>query len=484
MAPTLLSELLRQEQSRRTAIVSEGTAVTYSELRKRSESLSAALARNGVGTGERVLVLLPNGLAFDEAIFGAWQAGCVVVPVDHRAPVGRILHLAKDASASAMICAEPILGRVESRLGETPSVRLVINASSNRVGHEIYRVATGVDPADVEYSPASATDVALLAYTSGTTGQPKGVMHSHDSLMSSLDFTVRHLGLDADDRVLIALPLWHLFALRVLLAHLMVGATAVIEHDILAGIGRALTTRPNAMILVPAAGTMLAGEFAMPLARLSPLLRRLSIGAAPITTSLLDKLGKLLPETQLDLPYGMTECRIAYLEPIGERHDRRFLATDPELEISVVAPNGELVEEGMGEIVIRGRGLMVGYWHNTAIENHELRRVGFRTGDLAEVTAGGDRFLLGRLDTVIDVGGEKVFPAEVEAVLLTHPQIADAEVTAIPDPRGIRGEVVKARVVIVGHLERRDIDLHCRRYLEPFKIPAMIEVATSDSSAR
>jgi acyl-CoA synthetase (AMP-forming)/AMP-acid ligase II len=249
--------------------------------------------------------------------------------------------------------------------------------------------------------------------------------------------------------------------------------------DILAGLRRVRETRPNALILVPAACALLTQQLAPVLSRCAPMLRRTSIGSAAISPALLERLRQLLPDTKIHIPYGMTEARIGFLEPVEGRAERRLCAVDPNLELRVLDESGESVERGLGEVVLRGPALMLGYWHNRPIENQKIREQGFRTRDLMEVGSTGDRLLVGRLDDVINVGGEKVFPSEVEAALLGHPRIRDARVRGEADPRGVRGEVVKATVVLApgGSLDRQAILAHCRTRLEPYKLPVLIEVA-------
>jgi acyl-CoA synthetase (AMP-forming)/AMP-acid ligase II len=301
-------------------------------------------------------------------------------------------------------------------------------------------------------------------YTSGSTGHPKGVMHSHESLLSSLRFTRDHLGVGGGDRVLIPLPLYHLFAFRVLLVHLLAGAAVILAPDVLAGLKRAPQTQPNALILVPAACALLTERFEAALARCAPWLRRVSVGSAALSPALLGRLDKLLPDTAIHIPYGMTEARIGFLEAVPGRPERRFAAVDPSLELHAVDEQGAPVERGVGEIVVRGSGLMLGYWHARDEENARMRREGFRTRDLMEITATGERYLLGRIDDVISVGGEKVFPLEVESVLLACPQIRDARVSGAEDPPEER-------------FDREALLAHCRARLEPYKIPQIIETA-------
>jgi acyl-CoA synthetase (AMP-forming)/AMP-acid ligase II len=206
------------------------------------------------------------------------------------------------------------------------------------------------------------------------------------------------------------------------------------------------------------------------------MIDRVSIGSAAIAPALLEEIRRLLPNARIDLPYGMSEVRIAFMEPVAGRSQRRFAAVSPALELAVVDGSGVEVRVGTGELVLRGPALMLGYVHDSAAERERRVREGFRTRDLVECTASGEWFLVGRADGVIDVGGEKVFPAEVEAALLSHPQVRDARVVAADDPEGVRGQVPRADIVADGPLSQREIVNHCRQRLEPYKVPRIIEL--------
>ena len=255
----------------------------------------------------------------------------------------------------------------------------------------------------------------------------------------------------------------------------MAGATAIAERDLLAGLRRVSKTRPNALMLVPAACELLVDRFKAVLEKLAPTIDRVSIGSAAISPVLLERLQRLLPDARIHIPYGMTEARIGFLEPLAGRAERRLAAVDPNLELRVLDEAGAPVERGIGEVVLRGPALMLGYWHNR--DNQELHHEGFYTRDMMEITPAGDRLLAGRLDDVVSVGGEKVFPAEVEVTLMSYSGIRDARVVAERDPRGILGQVVKARIVLdpEAEFDRDDLLAHCRTRLEPYKIPSIIE---------
>ncbi len=480
--PRLLTELLKEGREDAPALLAGGATTTYGELRARVESAAAALARAGLRRGERALTILANDESFPIGVLAVWGAGGVIVPLDHRSPAEQIVRIARDCQAAALLCDGLVFARVEGRLREIPSLRFALVRQLRPSTYILHVDVLSFEAATAGSGPApelesEPRELAALMYTSGSTGRPKGVMHSHESLISSLAFTRAELAIGPADRVLISFPLYHLFSFRVLLVHLMAGATAVLAPDILAGLKSAAGTRPNSLILVPAACALLLQKFAAVLGQCAPFLRRVGIGSAAISPELLAELKALLPEAELHIPYGMTEARIGFLEEVPGRAARRLRSVDPNLDLRVLDDDGKPVSQGLGEIVLRGPALMIGYWHNRDSENEAIRRDGFHTRDLMEVAENGDRFLVGRLDDVISVGGEKVFPSEVEAVLLGHPRVRDVRVTGEADPRGLRGQVVKAWIVLETEapLEPEAILAHCRARLEPYKLPVLLE---------
>jgi long-chain acyl-CoA synthetase len=480
--PQLLTDILAAGEADAPAVVDASGVTSRAELRQRSARTGAALRALGLRGGDRVLIVLPNSVSFPTAALGTWEAGCVAVPLDYRIPAEQVVRIARDCQAAAIIGDGVALARLEGRLREIPSLRLVVVEARRAGGERLHLPVLPLEEAarfpgallELERRPG---DLAGLMYTSGSTGRPKGVMHSHETLLSSLLFTREHLGLTGSERVLVGFPLYHLFSLRVLLTHLMVGAPVLLALDLLAGLRRVAESGATSLLLVPAACALVLERFPSLLAGVSRQIRRVSVGSAALRPDLLAQLQALLPEARIDIPYGMTEARIGFLEPVDGRPERRLVAVDPNLELDVLDERGRPVTAGVGEVVLRGRGLMLGYWHNRDEENAALRREGFRTRDLMEVIPGGDRFLVGRKDDVINVGGEKVFPAEVESALLAHPRVRDARVYGDRDPRGVLGEVVRAAVVLdLGTaFDPEELLAHCRRRLEPYKVPSVLE---------
>lgn len=474
----MLPGLLEAGSDGDPAIVSDGQTITYGELRRDVARLAAGLAASGVTAGGRVLVAFPNGPSFVVAVFAAWRCGAVVVPIDARTPVTRAMGIARDCGVDTILADGAVFTRFEPQLAELPSLKRTV-VEKPRPSSYVH-AAQALDwnalieakHPDVPELDQDPTTLGMLAYTSGSTGRPKGVMHGHEGLVASLVFTRDHLGLTPSDRVLVAFPMYHLFSFRVTLAHLMVGATVIAERDLFAGLRRAADTRPDVLALVPAACRLLVDRFASVLARLADDVRRVSIGSAAISPKLLERLRELLPNAVFHIPYGMTEARIGFLDPDATSSERRLLAHDPMLELRVVDDEGAPVTDGIGELVLLGPALTLGYWHQRAVDNESMRREGLRTRDLMRVGADGSMRLVGRLDDVISVGGEKVFPLEVEFALRSHPSVVDARVSGLPDP--VRGQIVHADVVLA-EAHELDVDalrVHCRSQLEPYKIPS------------
>jgi len=476
----MLPGLLEAGSDGDPAIVSDGKTVTYGELRRDVERLASGLAASGVAVGSRVLIAFPNSPSFVVAVFAAWRCGAVVVPIDARTPVARAMGIARDCEVDTILADGAVFTRFEPQLTELPSLRRTVvenprPSSYVHAGESLlwHAVIEGNHP-PAPQPEQGPTTLGMLAYTSGSTGRPKGVMHGHEGLVASLVFTRDHLELTPHDRVLVAFPMYHLFSFRVTLAHLMVGATVIVERDLFAGLRRAADTKPTALALVPAACQLLVDRFASVLTRLGDDVERVSIGSAAISPKLLERLRQRLPNAAFHIPYGMTEARIGFLDSEAESSDRRLVAHDPMLELRVLDDEGKSVTAGIGELVLQGRALTLGYWHQRAVDNETMRREGLRTRDLMRVAADGSMSLVGRLDDVISVGGEKVFPLEVEFALRSHPSVTDARVSGVPDP--VRGQIVVADVVLA-QSHALDVDalrVHCRSQLEPYKIPVEV----------
>ena len=189
------------------------------------------------------------------------------------------------------------------------------------------------------------------------------------------------------------------------------------------------------------------------------------------------RLTGMLPTTPVHFAYGLTEARVGYLAPGKDGSLNRIAHVATGLEAEVVGENGRAVPLGeSGEILLRGKGLMRGYWGGSDEESSTLRERGFYTGDLGRRSENGELLLLGRLDEMLKVGGRKVNPVEVEMVINKHPKIVESAVVGLPDPQGVFEHELHAFVVAPrdAKLSQSELLAHCRRFLEPYKIPAQV----------
>jgi long-chain acyl-CoA synthetase len=490
--PVLLPDLLHRAAQRPGdhGAICGADRRTYAEIDLLSERLAKALIRAGVTPGDRIVTVLPNCLDFLTAAFGVWKARGIFVPEYTGIPpvtLGRIL---ADARPTALIVDRSMAERIEEISESLHGIKTIL------VKERTFELS-GLDAIAVESLDAilqsdegsevplpargSPDDIASVTYTSGSTGTPKGVMHSHESWLAAAEFTRDFLALSEQDAAVIPLPLHHALAFRNILAYLLANATIVITADIYQALKALRERRPTALLLVPAACHIAIDHFASVLGEATSHLRYVEIGSAAMTPERLREFRDLLPRTAIHVPYGLTEARVGYLKPGRDGLCNRIGWTSPGLSVGIVHQDGSPVTPGeTGEILIQGRGLMVGYWGETRLGDSLLEQ-GFRTGDLGRLDNDGEVELLGRLDQVLKVGGRKVNPAEVELVLNRHPTVEEAAVVGEPDPSGILGNVLHAFVVPRQDATLRVADLvaHCRCQLESYKIPVQIHIRTS-----
>jgi acyl-CoA synthetase (AMP-forming)/AMP-acid ligase II len=326
---------------------------------------------------------------------------------------------------------------------------------------------------------ASPEEITAIICTSGTTGTPKGVMLSQRNMTAIADAGTQMLELKPDDRVGIFAPLFHLYGLRELDAALRVGATVLLPPG-----GTFLTSQLSflkaagvtVLSAVPSTLTIMADKYPSGLAGLAGTLRALTIGTAPATAALLERLRELLPETQLVLTYGLTECsRVCYrkLSKQGPLHVGGNVGQPyPSVQLELVDP-----QESVGRVVVRSPMVMQGYWNRPDATAAILRADGgLLTPDCGRIAADGSLHLLGRIDDIINSGGHKISPDEVEEVLASHPGVARVAVTAAPDPAGILGQVVRAIVVPTNAaLTAEELIRHAAQRLEAYKVPAVVD---------
>jgi acyl-CoA synthetase (AMP-forming)/AMP-acid ligase II len=487
-----LPDLLHRavDRSGDSAVVCGATRWSYAELDCVSDRLARALIRAGVAPGDRVVTLLPNCPEFLLAAFGVWKARGVFVPEFTGIPPIALARILADARPAALIVDRSVAERLEDMTDSLRGIKTVFVKERTCELSDVDGITVESLDSILESDArskislptgGSPNEVASITYTSGSMGTPKGVMHSHESWLAAAEFTRDFVGIYEHDTIVIPLPLHHGLAFRHMLAYFLAKATVIIAVDIYEALKALRERRPSALLLVPSACHIAIDHFAPVLRRATSHLRYVEIGAGAMGRERLRELQELLPETDLHVPYGLTEARVGYLKPGRDGRFSRIDCTSPGLSVGVVHRDGSTVAPGeTGEIVIRGRGLMLGYW-GSGCPGEPFLAQQFHTGDMGRLHQDGAVELLGRLDEVLKIGGRKVNPVELELVLQRHPSVQEAAVVGVPDPSGILENLLHAYVV-----PRRDATVcltdlaaHCRSQLEFYKVPVRIHIRRS-----
>ena len=440
-----------------TALVDavSGDRLTYGQLKAYAERVAAWLAEQGYGKGDRIMIWAPNLVWFPVVFHGVTMAGCVATPANSLYTPEELSHQIRDSGARAIFTISAFLDRATAAAGLQPVDQIVVLDGAD--GHTDLKTilgGTGPVPA-VDLDPAS--DLAVLPYSSGTTGLPKGVMLTHRNLVANVAQCERVLDtIDENSVVLAVLPFFHIYGLTVLMnLTLAQGATVVTlpRFDLEAFLKAIEVHRVTKIYVAPPILVALAKHPLVDKYDLSSL-KSITSGAAPLDESL-----ALAVEARLNVPvsqgFGMTE-----LSPVSHTVPDALAGQLPRGSVGVSLPNiqcrlvdpetGKDAEQGSeGELWVRGPNVMAGYLNNERATVETIVEDGWlRTGDIASYDPQNAVYVItDRLKELIKWKGYQVAPAELEAVLLTHPDVVDSAVIGVPDADG--GEAPKAYVVLL-----------------------------------
>ncbi|QUJ76693.1 acyl--CoA ligase [Sulfitobacter albidus] len=451
---------------------STGAAWSYADLNRAADEMAQVLTGAGVVENDRVLVLVENCATAAAVLFGAWQIGAVAIPFNARQTEGEVARVIRHATPAVVV------GTVDA---SPDAARHVAALGGKEVTGAFGTIALHKRASDPE---AGLEDVAVLLYTTGTTGDPKGVMLRHSNMIFGGAASSELRALSPEDIVYCALPISHVFGLvSVLTGCVLSGAHLMMEARFSAQ--KLYDAAMGGVTVIPAVPQMhaLVMQYVkeMGLATLNaPALRYVSSGGAP-----LDPAWKRKAEGFYELPlqngFGMTETTSgasATRNPIGSPDISVGPATPgTELSIDATAPGGDGVAEG--EVLVRGPHVMKGYFRNEAETAKALGADGWlRTGDLGKIDENGNLHILGRSKELIIHGGFNVYPPEVEAALNDHPQVIQSAV--VGRTKDGDEEVLAFVQVAEGDAPQLD-DLRAfvKERLAAYKRPKHIVLATS-----
>ncbi|NEW27084.1 fatty-acid--CoA ligase FadD5 [Nocardia cyriacigeorgica] len=430
------------------------TVTTWRDLDARSRSFAAALTRLGVGFGDRVMIAMLNRTEYMEAVLGVNLIGAIAVPVNIRLSPAEVAYLVNDSGSKVVVTDTTLAGLVDASRAATDVIdSVIVVGGGGKPGHLDYEelIARGADGLPDVDVPEDT--VAVIMYTSGTTGNPKGAMLTHINLQAQMMTNMSTGASPADhDVTSVVPPIFHIAGLASFAPGFYLGSPAVIHplgafdpDDMLDTLEREGTTM---VFMVPAQWqAVCAAQRARPR---SLKLRTISWGAAPATDAVLRAMNETFPDALNMTGFGQTEMSPITCVLRGEDARRKIGSIGkvvPAVTARIVDPMMNDVAPGeVGEIIYRGPTLMKGYWQNPEATAEAFRGGWFHSGDLVREDEEGFLYVVDRAKDMIISGGENVYCSEVENVLCNHPAIAEAAVIGRAHEKW--GEVPVAVVVL------------------------------------
>jgi acyl-CoA synthetase (AMP-forming)/AMP-acid ligase II len=461
---------------------------TWREVGERVSRFAAMLGRFGLVPGDRVAMLARNGDHYLDYLFGTFWAGGVVNPVNLRWSDGEIAYSLADCSTRILIVDHDHLARVAAIRQAAPCIETVI-AIGGGEGCFDYdaELASSHPTADVV---RSGDDLAAILYTGGTTGKPKGVMLSHRSMMASALGYAGAQDCGPGTSMMHTAPLFHVGAISGVIASMLRRSVHVFVpgFDPQSVMQAIEINRVSDIFLVPTMIQALLDHPEYPSRDLSSV-ERIIYGAAPMPSTLQDRVMRALPGCGFVQAYGMTELSpVATLlspedhryQTAGSQRARSAGRATMTVEVRIVDASGVEVPVGdTGEIAVRGESVMAGYWGRPEDTDHALRDGWMHTGDIGRMDQDGFVYVVDRLKDMIVSGGENIYSVEVEGALASHPAVAMCAVIGRTDPHW--GESVHAVVVIRPGFEASEDTLrdHCRAQIAAYKCPRSFEFRDS-----
>ncbi len=467
-----------------TGLIFENLRFTWSELNSRACLFASSMLDLGLQRGDRVAIYAKNSNQWVEALFGLAQVGLVSVTVNYRLTANEVAFIAEDSGAKAIICDES----TATNAGE---VKAAVDGLQHIIGPREFEQSIAKKQESAIRDPRSAIgsdDAAMLLYTSGTTGFPKGAVYTHNSLLVGMLVHVHAIASRQTHRVMLPSPLYSAAGIAGIYCAVYVGSQiSLINYDVKTACETIERDKITFTNLVPTTIQMLlASEFSKQhdLSSLEVLL----YGGSPIPEPVLREAMQRFPKCSFRQTFATTEtgCSGTVLEPADHREaldyeDRRHLLlscgrAQTNVDVAIVDENwNELPNDEVGEIAVRTEANMSGYWNNAAATEKVLRDGWLRTGDMARRDAEGYFYLVDRKNDLIVSGALNVYPSEVERILQQHPAVFEVAVIGVRSEKW--GEEVKAVVVVKDGetLSERDLINFCEGKLAGFKKPKSVE---------
>jgi long-chain acyl-CoA synthetase len=479
-----------------------GAQLTFLELKKRADALAASLAKLGIVKGDRVGIMLPNCPQYIFSAFAVLRLGAIVVNINPSYTAREVLTVATDSGVRLMITLDALAPLVQAVRAQTNIEAMIVTSLAEysaaasdppRVegAHTMADLLAPVTPAEVPCPAMDPHDIAVLQYTGGTTGTPKGAMLTHANIWANIvqteSWTNPAYLLGGNERYLVVIPYFHIYAFAVcMMVGLRIGALQIIhpKYEPEAVLASIRDLRPTYFPAVPTVFVSLlnhprVGEYGLDSIRL------FNSGGAPCPVEVMEEFERRIGRP-LNEGYGLSETspvthstpQLAFrkMGTVG----LPFPDTDTKI-VDVETGTRELPIGEIGELCISGPQVMKGYWNKPEESANVLRpddsgRIWFHTGDVARIDEDGYTSIVQRKKDMIIVDGFNVYPSDVESVLYSHPSVRLAAVIGIPD--AYHGETVKACIALKPGttVTSEEIIAYCREGLTEYKVPRSVEI--------
>ncbi|MBI2756554.1 MAG: long-chain fatty acid--CoA ligase [Chloroflexi bacterium] len=456
------------------AILFEGeAAISYRDLRQRVQQVAGGLAAAGVQPGDRVALFLPNTPSFVIAYQACQWLGAITVSANVMLTTEELRYLLEDSGARLAFTTEalwPALAPLAAKhLGDLSRVVLCEGAVAGTTPLAAFGLGASTPPLAFR----EKDDPAAILYTSGTTGKQKGATLSIGNVVSNMEATRQYMRVDPDDRLLLFLPLFHVFGQNFIMNAAFAAGAAVVLHrrfdreGVLASIVR---DRVTMFFAVPTIFIMLLDSGIR--REDMPGVRYFFSAAATMPVEVAER-WKAIFQSPVYEGYGLSETS-PFASYNHEWHHRpgSVGAAIANVDLRIVDPEDHEVPSGTwGEICIKGPNVMLGYWNRPSESAEALRGGWFHTGDVGYMDEDGFVFIVDRTKDMINAAGFKVWPREVEEVLYQHPAVGECAVYGAPDP--VKGEVPLAAVVLAAGAATTaaELEAYCRERLAAYKVP-------------
>ncbi len=456
--------------------------ITWAAFNGRMNKIAHVLAAKGVDKGMRVALWGRNSISWLEAFFGILETGAWVVPLNFRFMDRDVIYCADISEPVVFIADEEFIARVAEIRSDLSTVHCIISlGSTEQAGIDNIESMMKNVPGEALMKELSDEDECALYFTSGTTGSPKAVLHAHRSLIAAAITEAINHEWKFDDNQLMMAPLYHL-AIGHLLGGVITGGTNTMLTELI---------RPNIVIETISKEKITMVFFLLPWAldllgaidkrEILPEkynlcnLRLVHMGAQPIPLSLIKRWKTYFPEIAYDTTYGLSEGGGPGITHVGTQDESKVGSIGrPSLiwDIRIIKEDGTDASTGeVGELIVKGSGIMKGYYKNPEKTSEAVRNGWLYTGDLGKIDEDGFIYIVDRKKDLVISGGENIYPVEIESVILEHPMVKEVAVIGIPDER--LGEAIAAVITPVSGvmLTAEEMTVYCEMKLPRYKRP-------------